>query len=402
LRATNGIYRRPTVSGKKTPSKANCGLTLSKAAALTMKSFIFSHKILPRLARHLAFWIGYFTSTLLTHLPDIRNWAHATRDTFTRALDDAIIYLPLYLLAVYSAIYLLLPIYLKKRKLRLLVFYWFALLAVSIPISYLITEKSYMDQGFDSDTLDIFATALHICMGNLTVLTVAAITIKIMKDYWLRQRENELLAIENIRNKLHLLKMQMHPRILFASLQRIYLEIEQQSREAPEMILKLSELLSYLLYESESDQVPLSKEAQMIDNYLALKRLEYKRKVDIRFETSGELDKHWITPGLFLPLLETGIDRAAALGQMSAVVIELKSIGPKILFRLRNDGRGKDLAKEPAVQMTIRTVKERLRSAGFLGCRLDFVAGQTTVTIVMQLERARSNAGDQLTKTVKT
>ena len=367
-----------------------------------MKSFIFSKKIRPRLARHLAFWISYFASTLLTHLPDIRNWAHTTRDTFTRAFDDAIIYLPLYLLAVYSAIYLLLPIYLKKRKLRLLVFYWFALLAVSIPISYLITEKSYMEQGFDSDALDIFSTALHICMGNLTVLTVAAITIKIMKDYWLRQRENELLAIENIRNKLHLLKVQMHPRILFASLQRIYLEIEHQSREAPEMILKLSELLSYLLYESESDQVPLSKEAQMIDNYLALKRLEYKRKVDIRFETSGELHNHWITPGLLLPLLETGIDRAAALGQMSAVVIELKSIGPKILFRLRNDGRGKDLAKDPAVQMTIRTVKERLRSDGFLGCKLDFVAGQTTVTIVMQLERARSNAGDQLTKTAKT
>ena len=315
-----------------------------------MRSFFYSNKIGPRLARHLVFWTGYFISTLLTYLPDIRNWSHAGPATFARAFKDAIAYLPPFLLAVYSAIYLVLPIYLKKRKLSLLVWYWLVLLAVTIPIGYLITQASYMQQGFDSDALDILATAMHVCFGNLTTIMVAAVCIKIMKDYWLRQRENEVLAIENIRNKLHLLKMQLHPRILFASLQRIYLEIDHGTREAPEMILKLSDLLSYLLYESEAEKVPLSKEVQMIENYLALKKLEHKSDFNIRFETGNAANNSWISPGLFLPLLETGIERANAIARMTTVAIQLKTIGPMIMFSLKTDVSGKTLAKDPALR----------------------------------------------------
>jgi Histidine kinase len=364
-----------------------------------MRSFFYSNKLAPRLARHLAFWTGYFLSTLLTYLPDIRNWSHAGRGTFARAFKDAIAYLPPFLLAVYSAIYLVLPIYLKKRKLSLLLCYWLMLLAITVPIGYLITESSYMQQGFDSDALDILATAMHVCFGNLTTFMVAAVCIKIMKDYWLRQRENELLAIENIRNKLHLLKMQLHPRILFASLQRIYFEIEQGTREAPEMILKLSDLLSYLLYESEAEKVPLGKEVQMIENYLALKKLEYKSNFSIRIETRnssnnigigkspGEADDHWISPGLFLPLLETSIERANAIAQMTTVAVQLKTIGPLIMFSLKTDVSGKTLAKDPAFQTAIRMVKERLSSSGLKRWKLDLLTGAGNTTIVMQLEK---------------
>jgi hypothetical protein len=385
-----------------------------------MNPFFYSNKIAPRLARHLAFWTGYFLSTLLTYLPDIRNWTHTQRGTFTRAFEDAIAYLPLFLLAVYSAIYLILPIYLKKRKLSLLVWYWLVLLAITIPIGYLITEASFMQQGFDSDALDILATAMHVCFGNITSIAVAAVIIKIMKDYWLRQRENELLAIENIRNKLHMLKMQLHPRILFASLQRIYLEIEQGTREAPEMILKLSDLLSYLLYESEAEKVPLSKEVQMIENYLALKKLEYKRNFNIRFETGrsrnnigidnspgegnsrGEADDHWISPGLFLPLLEIGIERANAIAQMSTVAVQLKSIGPMIMFSLKTDVPGKVLAKDPAIQTAIRMVKERLSGSGLQRWKLDLLGDASNTTIVMQLEKHKTGITGHLIKTTNS
>jgi two-component system, LytTR family, sensor kinase len=367
-----------------------------------MKELIFSKKIAPRLARHLAFWGLYFGTNVLTHLPEISKWGQANHDDLTGAFTDAIVYLPLYMLAVYSAIYLVLPIYLKKRKLQVLFYYWFALLAISIPIGYLITEKNYMRQGFDSDALDIFSTALHICFANLIVFTIAAVSIKIMKDYWLRQREHEKLAIENIRNNLQMLKMQMHPRILFASLQRIYLEIEQQTREAPEMILKLSDLLSYLLYESDAEKVPLTKEVQMIENYLALKKMEYKHNVGIHFETTGRLEHHWITPGLLLPLLEIGIERANAIAQMSAVTIQLKSLGPMLIFTLKTDVPGKALAIDPAAQTTIRMVKERLRDAGFQRWKLDLLAGTANTTITMQLERAIGNVGNHQLKTINS
>ncbi len=57
-----------------------------------------------------------------------------------------------------------------------------------------------MQESPGSNTLEVLASAMHICFGNITAFMVAAVCIKIMKDYWLRQTENELLAIENIRN----------------------------------------------------------------------------------------------------------------------------------------------------------------------------------------------------------
>jgi hypothetical protein len=381
--------------------KENCCLPLSKAS-LTMHAFIFSNKIAPRLARHLAFWGIYFAGTLLLHLPDIRNWGLIDRDMFATGFSDALSLLPIYLLAVYSAIYLILPIYLRKRKLSLLIWYALVIFTIAIPAGYRITEGNFMRRGYDSDELDIFSNALHACLANLTTIAVAAVIIKIMKDYWLRQRENELLAIENIQNKLHLLKMQMHPRILFASLQRIYLEIDGATREAPEMILKLSDLLSYLLYESESEQVRLSEEFQMIKNYLALKKMEYKQQIDIQWETSGQLDLHWITPGLFLPLLEIGIERSGSMEPLTAVNIQLRAVGSKIYFSLANNMRGQEIAKDPVVQATLRTVRERLRSAYFQKCRLDLLSTTDSLTIVMQLERNKSKVPDRLLKMAKT
>ena len=386
---------------KNVVKEGDCWLPL-RQSRLTMHPFIFSNKIAPRLARHLVFWVLYFAGTLLIHLPDIRSWGVINRDIFVTAFSDALSLLPVYLLAVYSAIYIILPIYLRNRKLSLLVWYSLLIFTISIPVGYYIAEVDYMSRGYDSDELDFFATALHNCMANLITITTAAVIIKIMKDYWLRERENELLAIENIRNKLHLLKMQMHPRVLFVSLQRIYHEIDGGTREAPEMILKLSDLLSYLLYESESEQVPLSKEVQMIENYLALKRLEYKQQIDLRMETDGQLHLHGIAPGLFLPLLEIGIERSGGVERLTIVTVQLRSIGSKIHFSLTNNTPGMEIANDPMVQTTLRTVRERLRSANYQKCKLELQSGTDGLTIVMQLERNKGKAADPALRTIKT
>lgn len=367
-----------------------------------MQAFIFSKKLWPRLARHLAFWGFYFVISLWLYLPDFWTWGHLDRGSFVASFTDALRYLPIYMLAVYSALYLILPLHLKKRKISLLLAYAIVLFAIAIPAGYYVTEVNYMSRGYDSDVLDIFASALHNCMANLITTTGAAVILKIMKDYWLRQRENDLLAIENIRNKLHLLKMQMHPRILFASLQRIYLAMDNATGEAPEMILKLSDLLSYLLYESELDQVPLGKELQMIENYLSLKKLEYKQQLDIQLAASGTLHQHWIPPGLFLPLLEIGLERGAGgVNRQTTVIVQLRAIGPKLFFSLTNDTPGKEMAKDPIVQSTLRTVRERLGNTSFQKAKLDLRSTAESLTIVMQLERPATRIPDHMVKTVK-
>src|SRR5579859_6947979 len=105
-----------------------------------MYPFVFSKKIAPRLARHVAFWGMYFAFTILTYLPPGGGWTKTDRHVFDVALFDAVAYLPVYLLSVYFALYFMLPRYLGSGNNRFLAFYAVLTLAVSIPAGYLITK----------------------------------------------------------------------------------------------------------------------------------------------------------------------------------------------------------------------------------------------------------------------
>jgi two-component system LytT family sensor kinase len=373
-----------------------------KSIALTMFPFVFSKKIAPRLARHLAFWGMYFGCTILTYLPPIGAWAQTERRQFGIALFDAVAYLPVYFVSVYCAIYFMLPRYLSRQNNGFLVLYAILSLAISIPSGYLITKLIFRTHGYGGNDLDVLSMAMQHCMADLIAITCAAIIIKILKDYFIQQRENEMLAIENIRNRLQLLKMQMHPRLLFASLHRIHMEIETGTRQAPEMILILSDLLSYLLYESESDLVPLSKEVKMIENYIALKRLENKDDIDIRFQTGNHADDPSIAPGLLLPLLEIGFERPDDRPRKTRVSIDLRAAGEAVYFRMSNNGSGRKIVTEPFVQTTLHTVKERLQSSNFQRFKLKVDPAIDSLTITLQVANSKKSHRSKSLKTAKT
>jgi hypothetical protein len=381
-----------------------------KSFALSMYPFVFSKNIAPRLARHLAFWGMYFVCTILTYLPPIGAWAQADRHLFAVGLFDAVVYLPVYLISVYCALYFILPRYLSRRNNGFLAFYALLSLAVSVSSGYFITKLIFITHGYGGNGLDVLSMAMQRCQADLIAITGAAVIIKFLKDYFLQQRENEMLAVENIRNKLQLLKMQMHPRILFASLYRIRMEIDAGTRQAPEMILKLSDLLSYLLYESESDRVPLSKEVKMIENYIALKKLEYKSSIDIRFQTggqpgggsSGQPGDPFIIPGLLLPLLEIGIERPDDRPRNARVAIELRTAGETVYFSLSNNMPGKKIVKEPSVQTTLHAVRKRLQSAYFQKFKLEVYPGIDSLTIILQVAKDKKGVRGHSQKTAKT
>ncbi len=355
-----------------------------KSFALSMYPFVFSKNIAPRLARHFAFWGMYFVCVVLTYFPLYGPWSQLKHYLFGVALFDAVAYWPVYLLSVYFALYFFLPRYLRRRNNGFLVFYAFLSLAVSIPSGYFITKMIFKTHGYGGNWLDVLSMGMQHGLADFVAITGAAVIIKILKDYFLQQQENEMLAVENIRNKLRLLKMQMHPRILFASLRRIHVEIDAGTRQAPEMILKLSDLLSYLLYESESDRVPLSMEVKMIENYIALKKLEYKGSVDIRFQTGGQPGDSSISPGLFLPLLEIGIERSDDSPRKTSVAIEIRSGGGAVYFSLSNNMPGKEIVKEPSVKTTLHAVRKRLRNSYRQKSKLEVFPATDSLKIILQ------------------
>jgi LytS/YehU family sensor histidine kinase len=101
-------------------------------------------------------------------------------------------------------------------------------------------------------------------------VTLIAVAIALLKQWWAKQKEKEQLEKEKINAELQLLKAQIHPAFLFSTLNNIISHAQEASPKAPEMLIKLSDLLSYMLYECDAPKVKLEKEIGMIKEYLAL------------------------------------------------------------------------------------------------------------------------------------
>jgi two-component system, LytTR family, sensor kinase len=353
-----------------------------------MSPFIFSKQPAPRLARHLAFWGMYMVCSVSTFLPSLGAGVQIDINLFKEAFFNTCAYLPIYLLSTYFSLYYMLPRYLAHRKTGFLLWYIICSFAVTIPMGFFLTKWIFITDGYTGNNLDVLSMALQHSMADLITITGAALIIKILKDYYHEQKENELLVIENIHNKLQFQKMQLHPRLLFSSLQRIQLEIDADSHHAPEMILKLSDLLSYLLYESDTDRVLLSKEVSMINTYLVLKKLENKDHIEIRFQTNGPSDDLTIAPGLLLPLLEIGIEKGDYEQGKNQVTIALRTTGKDVYFSISNNMNGHEMLVEPFVQNTIRSVKDRLQSTYFQRFKLDILPAPESFTVILQVAKS--------------
>jgi len=103
-----------------------------------------------------------------------------------------------------------------------------------------------------------------------------------------------------------LLKAQVHPHFLFNTLNNIYSFSLENSPKTPALILKLSSLLSYMLYDCKTEEVLLEKELEIMKNYIDLEKERYGNKIEISWSVEGDIKDKYIAPLLMLPFLENG------------------------------------------------------------------------------------------------
>jgi len=116
----------------------------------------------------------------------------------------------------------------------------------------------------------------------------------------------EKLKSEKLQTELSALKGQINPHFLFNSLNSIYsLSIENEPLTS-KFILKLSNVLRYMIYEANDEKVPLKKEINYLESYVELQRLRVDEEAEIRVEIKGDLNDQQIAPLLLIPLIENG------------------------------------------------------------------------------------------------
>jgi len=109
-----------------------------------------------------------------------------------------------------------------------------------------------------------------------------------------------------------LLKAQVHPQLLFNTLNNIYSFSLEKSPKTPGRILKLSSLLSYMLYDCKTGEVQLEKEIEMMKNYIDLEKERYGDKIDVSVNIVGNFCDKYISPLLILPFLENAFKHGAS------------------------------------------------------------------------------------------
>jgi len=116
------------------------------------------------------------------------------------------------------------------------------------------------------------------------------------------------LEKDNTNFKLKYLRSQLNPHFLFNTLNSIYSLSLQKSDKTPEVVVKLADLMRYMIYDCNEDKVPLSKEIEFIQNYIDIEKIRYK--ADVRFAVEGDTEGIMIEPFLFISFIENGFKHA--------------------------------------------------------------------------------------------
>jgi len=140
-------------------------------------------------------------------------------------------------------------------------------------------------------------------LGALTGAALAA-GFKLFKYYYLKNHHIQQLLKENIAAQLQILRAQVHPHFLFNTLNNIFSQTQNESPKGSRMIMGLSDMLRYILYEGQKPLVPLKQELSMLNEYINLEKIRYGNKLDIHVLMPGKVDDIYIAPLLLLPFVE--------------------------------------------------------------------------------------------------
>jgi LytS/YehU family sensor histidine kinase len=191
--------------------------------------------------------------------------------------------------------------------------------------SFFAGHDSYNGQAFASQILNSF---------YLLGLATAA---KFGKDWLLQKQQLQEIEKTQIATELAFLRAQIQPHFFFNTLNNLYSLTLQKSDLAPEVVLKLSSLMSYMLYESATPLVPLEKEIATLDNYLSLEQLRFGGRLSLCFEKKGATAGVHLPPLLLLAFVENSFKHGMAqITGEGRINMRLEVQSDELTFRIDN------------------------------------------------------------------
>ncbi len=277
-----------------------------------LTDFVWSNQSGYRIARHATFWLCWlFSQALIYGGFGLRG---AGEYPFYVSLVDAAVFTPIHMFLSYSIIYFLFPQYVFKGKYFTAIVGFMALIIVTAALSHLFSRTLIIffrhQMGVHAFVNSFIYGMMAGLRGSNTVAGFAA-AIMLIKHWYKKKTENERLEKEKLKAELELLKNQLHPHFLFNTLNNLYSLILQKSKDAPEVVLKLSELLRFMLTESSKNKIALAREIDILKSYMALEQLRFGERLELTVNLDGDPGDKVIAPLLLLPFAENAFKHGA-------------------------------------------------------------------------------------------
>lgn len=248
---------------------------------------------------HLMIWLIVIVAPVFLTLASKEN---VTPDLLTYYILEALFH-PI---VFYTFFVYIIPatIYRKGKVLSTIAIYMVSMLALILIKSFVllaIINLVQLDLG-EHNVLDIRVLA---GTGVNTVFMVALALLIRIALYWAKDKRNKTeLQLQEQKMEVELLKAQINPHFFFNTLNNIYSLVYKKSDDAPAAVMKLSEIMRYIIYDSKAQMVPMEKELEQLNNYIELERLRSSDPGFIEIETRGNFSASVVPPMLFLSFAE--------------------------------------------------------------------------------------------------
>jgi len=213
---------------------------------------------------------------------------------------------------------------------------------------------------------------------------VSSCIIKFAVDWFSNERIQRHLESERKDMELQFLKSQLNPHFLFNSLNNIYSLAYQKSDRTADAILKLSEIMRYMIYESNDSWVSLDKEVQYVESYVELQKLRFKDGASVEISVNGEIDGQKIVPLILISFVENAFKHGVANDPTDPIKINIIANQKILHFSVTNKKNGAN--KDAIGGVGLNNVERRLQLLYPERYKLNIVNTPTHYTTELMLD----------------
>jgi two-component system LytT family sensor kinase len=310
--------------------------------------------------QHLLLWLAYMLFQAISY-----GWENTDEFSFKLAPQLFIVTMPTTIALTYINLYVLMLAYYYRQKYisyavsMLLVLFASGLLQRYLTYRFIVPwERLHDPVRYSMENLN-FWIPIRILRISIQAYPVVAITmlIKLMGNAYYQQKNLREMEKEKFSAEMGFLKAQINPHFFFNTLNSLYALTLKGSDQASKVVLRLSALMRYILYDAGADKVLLKDEISHLENYISIEQMRFADRLELSFQYSGDIEGKMIAPLLLLPFVENAFKHGLA-EDTGWITINLKVMDCRLFLKVENSYPAN--VKKSSHGLGLNNVKRRL------------------------------------------